>query len=222
MAANPLVGRKPRGWNPSTPFLLLLNGVILLGICTWDGLWGNLLTLILGLFVWGVLVVLSGVLQAGVGWVDSKGWLRPSARTALYLLPSLLFGGWVLFGPRAPQPVNQRSPSSSPSGKFVLTMPIREGRWIPTLADQSGHVLYQDDSDFPAELSVYWTWDREGRVWLYSSDTSKVYSWEQQRGKWVRTEWGYGHTREISRPLTPPEALYHPYAKVSPNQKIGK
>jgi hypothetical protein len=72
---------------------------------------------------------------------------------------------------------NQRSPSTSPSGKYVLTVPIERDPtvgnlryWRVTISDTTGKQLHKDNSKFIGALNVYWCWDSADRVWLYNSD----------------------------------------------------
>ncbi len=116
---------------------------------------------------------------------------------------------------------NQQQPSKSPSGRYVLTVPIEAystqpgtRMWRVTIHDTQGKLLYQDaTSGFVSNLNVYWTWDENDRVWLYSSDTGEVFFWELTGGAWAKTRWGYGRTRQIERDLAPPASLYPPYVK---------
>jgi len=62
-------------------------------------------------------------------------------------------------------------------------------------------------------LQVYWVWDKEDRVWLYNSDTSKVFYWELTEGEWVKIRWGYGRTKEVEGDLKPPSELYPSYVE---------
>jgi hypothetical protein len=108
----------------------------------------------------------------------------------------------------------------SPSGKYILSVPIEHDPrrhnlpyWRVTISDASKNVLIKDDSDFVAQLNVYWLWDSEDRVWLYNSDTSRVYFWELSEGKWRRVAWGYGKTKETAREVYPPSELYPDYAR---------
>jgi hypothetical protein len=122
-----------------------------------------------------------------------------------------------------PVPLNQQQPLTSPSGSFVLTLPIEENRvnpqyettrvWKVTISNPEGDVLYKDDeSEFVGYLKVYWIWDGNDRVWLYSSDTGNVFFWELVGDEWIKTRWGAAG-REIDRSIEPPVDLYPPYAK---------
>ena len=90
---------------------------------------------------------------------------------------------------------NQEQPLTSPSGKYVLTVPIETAQdthryWRVTIADTSGHVLFKDDSRFVGNLNVYWCWDNNDRVWLRNSDTGLIYYWElNEQRAWQRYQW---------------------------------
>ncbi len=122
---------------------------------------------------------------------------------------------------RSTSPPNQQQPLPSSSGQYVLTVPIEEGLaydnvqvWQVTIADAQGNLLYKDEqSQFVGTLNVYWVWDADDRVWLYNSDTGRVFFWELVGGVWVKTEWGYGRVREIERDVEPPPELYPPYVE---------
>jgi hypothetical protein len=86
----------------------------------------------------------------------------------------------------------QDQPLKSPSGKYVLTVPIEKAAdkhdyWRVTIADTDGKVLFKDDSRFVGNLNVYWTWDKEDRVWLHNSDNGFTYYWEvDKKDRWRR------------------------------------
>jgi hypothetical protein len=136
--------------------------------------------------------------------------------TGIILTLSLILGGCAQIS-RKP---NQKSPSVSPSGKYILTVPVeRDARkqnlpyWRVTISDDSGKILFKDDSEFVAHLNVYWRWDSEDRAWLYNSDSGRVYFWESSEGGWKRSEWGHGRVKEIDRDLSPPAEVYPDYVK---------
>ena len=114
----------------------------------------------------------------------------------------------------ATQKPNQRTPSTSPSGKFVLTVPI-EGDpinrnlpfWQVTISDTAGKQLYKDDSAFIGTLNVYWLWDDSDCVWLYNSDDGGVYLWQFLGDKWQRSLFA------AAGPLKPPNELFPDYAR---------
>jgi hypothetical protein len=119
-------------------------------------------------------------------------------------------------------PPNQQQPLTSPSGSYILTVPIEPNEvnptyqntkvWKVTISRPGGDVLYKDEaSEFVGYLNVYWIWDAGDRAWLYNSDTGRVHFWELVEGEWVKTEWGHGQVREIDRDLAPPPDLYPPY-----------
>ena len=78
--------------------------------------------------------------------------------------------------PSASRP-NQTQGTTSPSGKYVLRLPIEpqttdpqyQGTrvWKVTILDTNGKVLYMDDeSKMVGNLNVYWGWDEQDRVWV--------------------------------------------------------
>lgn len=87
---------------------------------------------------------------------------------------------------------NQEQPLVSPSGKYVLTVPIERAAdklhyWRVTISDVNGNVLFKDDSQFVGRLNVYWSWDAHDRVWLNNSDNGYTYYWElDQKNRWRR------------------------------------
>lgn len=97
-------------------------------------------------------------------------------------------------GSRTP-PVNHQSPSTSPSGKYVVEMPIgpegqQLGYWRPTIRDQQGRVLYEESEDiFAGWLQIYWIWDERDRLWVYNSDTGSKYWWEVNDDGARRNSW---------------------------------
>lgn len=115
--------------------------------------------------------------------------------------------------PPAPKP-NQRTPSTSPSGNYVLTVPIERDPtdrnlpfWRVTISDTAGKQLYKDDSKFIGTLNVYWCWDSTDRVWLYNSDDGMTYVWQIFDGQWQRSLF------TVIGPVTPPLELYPDYVK---------
>jgi len=114
---------------------------------------------------------------------------------------------------------NKVQPMPSPSGRYVLTVPIEPNPnyhnhkvWKVTISDTNGTVLYKDDSsECVGWLNSYWAWDDADRAWLYNSDNGRVYFWEPDGTNWTKTYWGYGKTnREIDRVIEQPDILY-PY-----------
>ena len=111
---------------------------------------------------------------------------------------------------------NQKQPFASPSGKYILLVPIeinskdQHQYWRVTITDANGKVLFKDDSHFVANLNVYWYWDKDDRVWLKNSDNGSVYYWQQDAsGAWKRYEW----ERSNKEPHEPPAELFPEYWK---------
>jgi hypothetical protein len=151
-------------------------------------------------------------------WSD-MGSVRAAGSVALSLAICFTVAGCSR-QPKRPL-ANQRQPLPSPSGKYVLTIPIETGShfsspgvWKVTIRDSEGSVLYKDEgSDFVGSLNVYWVWDDADRVWLYNSDNSHVYFWELQDGVWSKQDWGASRERQIDGVIAPPESVYPEYAK---------
>ena len=205
---------------PSAAFLAVMNLFVLLAVCLWD-----VKSVVDLIFRVPLLVVLGApflVVFILVHLSIRKRRPGPWLRTVLYLAPSeLLFALIVvslILGPARFQRPNQRTPSVSPSGLYVLEVFTRRGyfsRWTVTIGDSKGNVELEDRTDFMGHFSVYWVWDSEDRVWLYNSDDGAVWLWERARGRWTRRRWGHGHTKHIEENLTPPEELYPEYARES-------
>jgi hypothetical protein len=132
-------------------------------------------------------------------------------RAGVIFLSALLAAGC-----RPPTPnQNQRTPSTSPSGKYVLTVPIERDPndrniplWRVTISDTNGTQLYRDNSKFIGTLSVYWCWDNADRVWLYNSDDGRTYVWQSVDGQWLRSP------PAAFGALTAPTELYPDYVKM--------
>jgi len=123
------------------------------------------------------------------------------------------------------QKPNQCEPLMSPSGKYVLTVPIEHsGRlgfglpfWHVTISDPERKVLYHDpEESFGGIHNVYWTWDQQDRVWLCDSDDSSVYFYEYADGNWTKARWGAGRTGHAEKDIAPPESLYPSYVSRGP------
>ena len=94
---------------------------------------------------------------------------------------------------------NQVQGIISPSGKFVLELPIELQTtnpkyagtevWKVSISDSAGTVLYKDEaSTMVGNLNVYWGWDEKDRVWVYNSDDGMIWRWELQTNAWVKIE----------------------------------
>lgn len=191
--------------------LKALNALLLLLPCVYLGR-ESIFALISASFVFVLLLAGSSIYHLLAAWIDRRFPLSLPVKILLYLLPVLTVGGTLLVAARMPQPPNQQDPAVSPSGSYVLTMPIERNLWHVTIQDRRGKLLFRDDSEFIGQLSVYWAWDDQDRVWLFNSDDSAVYFWERTPQGWRRTRWGHGHKREIPRDLAPPAVLYPHYA----------
>lgn len=192
-------------------WLKALNALLLLLPCAYLGR-DSIFALISASFLFVLLLAGSSVYHLLAGWIDGRFPLVLPVRILLYLLPVLMVGSGLLIVARVSQPLNRREPAVSPSGAYVLTMPIEQNLWRVMIRDRRGKLLFRDDTEFMGQLSVYWAWDDQDRVWLYNSDDSAVYFWERTPQGWQRTRWGHGRKREIPRELAPPLVLYPDYA----------
>ena len=106
----------------------------------------------------------------------------------------------VLIGcsPKAAPP-NQKQGAVSPSGNYILNVPIEPQTtnpqykgtpvWKITIADASGAVLYKDeDSTMVGNLNVYWGWDAKDRAWAYNSDDGRIWRWELAADGWKKNK----------------------------------
>jgi hypothetical protein len=120
----------------------------------------------------------------------------------LFCLLSLL----VFTNCLGPQRRNQDQPLTSPSGKYILTVPIETAQdshryWRLTISDSTGRVMYKDDSPFVGNLNVYWSWDKQDRVWLKNSDDGAIYYWEiDSHDVWHRHRWEKNQNDSLSPP----------------------
>lgn len=113
-------------------------------------------------------------------------------------------------------PINQQQNSVSPSGSYAVRIPVErfdDGAtyWVTTIKNTaSDEIVYQDtEQEFVGNLQVYWMWDVEDRLWLYSTDTGRVYVWIQNNGVWEKIFWGYGtDKRKYKEPINPPHGLF--------------
>ena len=145
--------------------------------------------------------------------------IQMALRTALFFAPTAALVAIALAIPKPSTPPNKIQPMPSPSGSYILRVPIEPNPgynghkvWKVTISDSSGAVLYKDDSSkCVGWLNAYWAWDDSDRAWLYNSDNGRVYFWEFDGTNWIKTYWGYGKDhREIQREIEQPDALY-PY-----------
>ena len=139
------------------------------------------------------------------------------------LLVLMLVSPFIKIDRSSHQKSNRRQPLKSPSGKYVLTVPIERSKerrgslgfgspyWHVTISDPNGNILYRDpEEDFPGWFGTYWVWDEEDRVWLYGSD-SGTFFYECTDRIWTRHEWVYGKTVLGEKYIGPPESLYPRY-----------
>jgi len=114
------------------------------------------------------------------------------------------------------QEPNKRQSQVSPSGKYVLNVPIERtgdrnlfGFGEPyrhvKISDTKGSVLYRDHrKDFPGRFGTYWIWDEKDRAWIFGSDLGTFY-YECTDGTWTRHGWVKNNTEKS---IEPPASLY--------------
>ena len=113
---------------------------------------------------------------------------------------------------RVKQLPNRQQHLRSPSGKYVLNVPVKRIKQkllsfgdpyrIVTISDRNEEVIYQDKEEtFPAWFGTYWVWDKQDRAWIYGSDAGICF-YENINGNWIKHHLGDGMD------ITPPESLY--------------
>jgi len=144
-----------------------------------------------------------------------------------WLLPLFVVAACPGPRPRAAAPANKVQPLPSPDGAWALTVPVVSsgagpgGVWMPTISDSAGTVFFADSlSDFVGALNVYWSWDGDGRAWLYNSDDGRVWFYELRGGLWHRGFWGAPPVRGTQRELMPPASLFPDCVSFDPDSVI--
>lgn len=142
----------------------------------------------------------------------------------MILRVSLALCVMVLFSGCAPTNtlINQKQDSSSPSTKYIVSVPIERADdenkyWFVTIKNVAGETIYKDEGkEFSAKLQVYWIWDAADRLWLYSTDTGRVYVWIEKEGNWEKNLWGFGRSNRVYKEaIQPPDDLFPPYLKIT-------
>ncbi|MHC4244692.1 MAG: hypothetical protein ACYS3N_21220 [Planctomycetota bacterium] len=118
------------------------------------------------------------------------------------------------------QEPNKRQLLTSPSGKYVLNVPIERSKeergllgfgspyWHVTISDQNGNILYRDpERDFPGWFGTYWVWDEKDRVWIFGSDSGTFY-YECTNDIWTRYGWRQDNKDNTEIDIEPPKSLY--------------
>jgi hypothetical protein len=111
-------------------------------------------------------------------------------------------------------PASQTQPLASPSGKYVLTLPIEKNTrnpayatskvWKVAIHDSAGALEYKDeDSTMVGYLNVYWDWDSKDRVWVYNSDNGKIHRWEKLGRTWTESEVNDAEKAQAPKSLLP-------------------
>ncbi len=179
----------------------------------------GIIVMVIGLIF---ILVITTTAQIILHFVLRRKQLSAKARITLFSLPSIFLMLIFILLPKPPSLPNQTQDKTSPSGKYVLSVPIKKNTSVPrmhgirvwkvTIKNRDGKIEYVDnDSTFTGLLNVYWFWDDQDRVWLYNSDTSDVYFWRKEGINWMKYHWGYGHTKEFTEEIVAPASLYPHY-----------
>jgi hypothetical protein len=196
---------------PSTWFLVILNALIFLCLLL-PGL--NPIGWILAIPVTLVFVALSGVWHGAWIFLNRKFHLHSIIRCVGFVLPVLGLLALPYFGIEPDRPINKQKPAISDAGQFSAYVTAESGGWNVEILDSDGLSLLNEETEFVPHLNVYWIWGPENRLWLYNSDDGRVHCWHDTGDDWIRTEWGYGKTRETKKDLgMPPPELYPDYAR---------
>jgi hypothetical protein len=185
---------------------------------------------LLSFLLFGVLLLLAR--RRRWGWLQAVSLGGVSVPVLLIVL--MLLGPLLPRSPRRQEKPNQKRSQVSPSGRYVLSVPIERSQrqkgplgygmpyWHVTIADPNGRVLYRDpDEEFDGLHTVYWVWDEQDRVWLFNSDDGSVYFYEEADATWSKGKWGQGRTGHVERDIAPPEALYPSYVSGGPVRNQG-
>ena len=209
---------------PRTRNLIIINGFawcMYFAISIYDATGFGSMLLVVALVITLAITTLG---QVVIHFTLRKKNIQPFFRTLLFFVPSLLMVVLVLVLPEPPPHDNQIQDLASPSGEYVLAVPIERNTtnpdyrntrvWKVTIRNADGRVEYKDEaSTFVGYLNVYWIWDQDDRVWLYNSDDGHVYFWERAQDAWLKHLWGYGQTKDIPRDIMPPDNLYPGYVE---------
>lgn len=97
------------------------------------------------------------------------------------------------------------SPKISPSGQYKLVVfEAKDRGGFPMngfrIEDLSGNVLFTSEQHWSTRHRLYFLWDAENRVWVYSSDVGTSI-WELADGRWQRKD------HDAQAGLKPPDFL---------------
>jgi hypothetical protein len=199
---------------PLTAFLIILNALVLPAFMLWT---------VLGVVSPFSIIAIPGILIFGaISGIWEWIWVILNRRFRLnkiiwfigFFLPVIcVFLSSYLSVSHTPA-VNQQQPAVSRTGtyKAYVHSNLIGGRTIE-IKNRNGSTLYNEETDFAPNLSMYWIWGPNERLWLYNSDDDSVYVWKEQTdGKWHHVFWGYGHNKETQLELgSPPTELYPDY-----------
>ena len=165
-------------------------------------------TIVVFFSLFGILFVLTRRKQ--LRWLKAIALGGISSTTLLLVL--LLIFPLRIKDPNSERLTNRQQNLVSPSGKYILTVPVKRIKQkslsfgspflIVTISDPNGNVIYQDEEQtFPAWFGTYWMWDQQDRMWIFGSDAG-TYFYDNINGNWIKND--------LSEDLgiVPPESLY--------------
>lgn len=192
-------------------FLIIINSILLF-IYSIHGIQNGLQALF-SLIVFAVLLIISSTYHLILWLIIRKRTLSWMVRTPLYLLPMIIILISLLFPANLTELPNQKSKLISPSKQYTMNMDMEHNRWIVSISDTNGKLLYRDNnSDFVGHLNVYWIWDDKDRLWLFNSDDSRIYYWIPISSTWKKNLWS-DEKNSKQDDFSPPMDLYPDYAK---------
>jgi len=195
----------------SNAFLIAVHSLLLL-VYAMHGV-QNGLQMVFSIFYFLTLICISSAYHIILWLLTRKRSLAQAVRIPLHLLPVAVIMILSLILPKPPELPNQQSTLVSPSGRYAMDMDMKGNRWIVSISDRDGKLLYRDnDSNFVGHFNVYWVWDNRDRLWLYNSDDGHIYYWIRTSSAWQKAPWSDG-TNPRRDEFSAPANLYPDYAR---------
>lgn len=126
-----------------------------------------------------------------------------------------LISGCGIAGGRAPAKriqcaprQGQKQPLVSPSGMYVVEMPILKSNqtqplWTPIIKNAKGETLFTDrQSGLSGYHNSYWTWSDSDALWVYNSDDGGATKYFMQDGRWQKLNF-----RNLDNSCDPPDMI---------------
>jgi hypothetical protein len=113
-------------------------------------------------------------------------------------------------------PSGLEKPLWSSSNQFYATFPIQKNEtvnypvWSPHIYNQNRKIEYIDEkSDLSGYHMSYFEWSPENILWLYNSDSGKVYFYQKFDGAWSK------------KLYLPKQAKFHPTGEIGKKFKTS-